>query len=223
MNNRLISKRGCHDHILTMLFLLLCQVEEEEYTSRIISQFSTGLLTLPEGATLRSFLAEKLTCDPMRITKKFAGASCLGKRVYHLCDKSQATNAEIEIAKQELNHLEHRFCLRVEHGQSGNPLPRTIVMPTTPVVGCFTAPPSATPLPQWLAAMAGQPGSVLLAPNLVQPQPGAPQVWPYQQPPVHFSIAAPPIHAAVRGQPAAPPYNLASHPVHHSPPITIVS
>ena len=172
---------------------------------------------------MRSFLAEKLTCDPMRITKKFAGASCLGKRVYHLCDKAQATNAQIEIAKQELSHLEQRFCLRVEHGQSGSPLPRTIVMPTTPVVSCFPAPPVATPLPQWLAAVVGQPGSITLAPNLTQIHPGAPQVWPYPQPPVQFSIAAPPVHAPVRGPHAAPPYSLASHAVHHSPAITIVS
>ena len=172
---------------------------------------------------MRSFLAERLTCDPMRITKKFAGASCLGKRVYHLCDKAQATKAEIEIAKQELIHLEHRFCLRVEHGQSGNPLPRTVVMPTTPVVGCYPVAPVATPLPQWLAAVAGQPGSVTLAPNLTQPQHGASQVWPYPQPPVHFSIAAPPLHVPVRGSHVAPTYKLALPAVHHSPPITIVS
>ena len=46
-----------------------------------------GLPFLPEGTTLRSYLAEKLNCDPMQITKKFAGASCLGKRVYHLCGR----------------------------------------------------------------------------------------------------------------------------------------
>jgi hypothetical protein len=61
--------------------------EEEEYTMRIIQHFRTGLLSLPDGHTLRSYLAEKLNCDPMRITKKFSGASCLGKRVYNLCDR----------------------------------------------------------------------------------------------------------------------------------------
>ena len=57
--------------------------EEEEYTSRIIYYFRNGMLQLPEGTTLRGYLAEQLNCDPMRITKKIAGASCLGKRVYH--------------------------------------------------------------------------------------------------------------------------------------------
>lgn len=56
--------------------------EEEEYASRIIYFYQNGILQLPEGVTLRSYLAERLNCDPMRITKKIAGASCcLGKRV----------------------------------------------------------------------------------------------------------------------------------------------
>eukprot|EP00592_Proboscia_alata_P027099 CAMPEP_0194428892 /NCGR_PEP_ID=MMETSP0176-20130528/43560_1 /TAXON_ID=216777 /ORGANISM="Proboscia alata, Strain PI-D3" /LENGTH=1181 /DNA_ID=CAMNT_0039241565 /DNA_START=243 /DNA_END=3788 /DNA_ORIENTATION=- len=101
--------------------------EEEEYTSRIIHHFSTGLLTLPEGTTLRSYLAKKLQCDPMRITKKFAGASCLGKRVYHLCERTQATLGDIEAAKAELARLEHRFRFRVEHGQSAS-----VLSPLTP-------------------------------------------------------------------------------------------
>jgi len=99
-------------------------IEEEEYTSRIIQYFSTGLLTLPDGATLRSYLAEKLNCDPMRITKKFTGACCLGRRAYHLRDRPRASPAEIEMASFELLHLEQRFRLRVEHDQTGVPLPQ---------------------------------------------------------------------------------------------------
>ena len=98
-------------------------IEEEEYTSRIIHYFSTGTLTLPEGTTLRSYLAEKLSCDPMRITKKYAGASCLGKRVYHLHERSNMTTMDVEAAKVELTQLEHRFRMRVEHGQAVSSLP----------------------------------------------------------------------------------------------------
>lgn len=36
------------------------QHEEEEYTQSIIDYFNTGLLSLPEGTTLRAYLAEKL-------------------------------------------------------------------------------------------------------------------------------------------------------------------
>ena len=35
-------------------------IEETEFTTRIIELFNTGLLELPEGQTLRSFLAQKL-------------------------------------------------------------------------------------------------------------------------------------------------------------------
>ncbi len=78
---------------------------------------------MPDGATLRSYLAEKLNCDPMRITKKFTGACCLGRRAYHLRDRPRASPAEIEMASFELLHLEQRFRLRVEHEQTGLPLP----------------------------------------------------------------------------------------------------
>ena len=60
----------------------------------------------------------------MRITKKFTGACCLGRRVYHLRDRPRASPAEIEMVKAELDHLEQRFRLRVEHEQSGLPLSR---------------------------------------------------------------------------------------------------
>lgn len=103
---------------------MLPQVEEEEYTSRSIHYFSTGLLTLPEGATLRSYLADKLNCDPMRITKKFTGACCLGRRVYNSRDRPQPSHVETEMAKAEMDHLEKRFRMRVEHDQSGEPLAR---------------------------------------------------------------------------------------------------
>ena len=109
---------------ISQTFVILLQVEEEEYTSRVIQYFSTGLLTLPDGATLRSYLADKLNCDPMRITKKFTGACCLGRRVYHLRDRQQALPAEIKMAQAELDHLEHRFRMRVEHDNSGFPMAR---------------------------------------------------------------------------------------------------
>ena len=36
------------------------QSEEEDFTQRIIDYFNNGLLPLPEGITLRAYLAEKL-------------------------------------------------------------------------------------------------------------------------------------------------------------------
>jgi hypothetical protein len=158
-------------------------IEEEEYTSRIIHHFSTGLLTLPEGTTLRSYLAEKLNCDPMRITKKYAGAACLGKRVYHLCDRSQATVADVEMAKAELARLELRFRARVEHGQTGIPIPRTDVMPTigNGPSNIFAPNPqtAAAAANQWLQSFAGM-ASPAANPSTVSsfPMPVAPAQIP---------------------------------------------
>lgn len=112
------EQSDCSPSHHSSFLMLLFQVEEEEYTSRIIHYFISGLLTLPEGATLRSYLADKLNCDPMRITKKYAGASCLGRRVYHFRDRVHPTVGEIQVAKAELDHLEQRFRLRIEGRQS---------------------------------------------------------------------------------------------------------
>lgn len=59
--------------------------EEYEYAKKIIEYFKIGMIDFPSlstGVTLRSYLAEKLDCDPIRITKKFAGELSLGKKVY---------------------------------------------------------------------------------------------------------------------------------------------
>lgn len=53
--------------------------EEQAYADRLIRDFEAGLLPLENGATLRAYLSRKLNCDPMRISKKFAGTKCLGK------------------------------------------------------------------------------------------------------------------------------------------------
>ena len=63
------------------------QPEEEAYSTAVIRHFRAGLLRLPDGLTLRGYLAEKLNCDPMRITKKYAGAACLGKRTFSFQDR----------------------------------------------------------------------------------------------------------------------------------------
>ena len=47
--------------------------EEELYANKIIDLFNKGLLNVSSGTTLRSYLSDRLSCDPMRITKKFAG------------------------------------------------------------------------------------------------------------------------------------------------------
>jgi hypothetical protein len=104
-------------------------VEEEEYATRYIHYFSSGLLTLPEGTTLRASLADKLHCDPMRITKKYAGASCLGSKISRslvgvVGEKNNGrpyyTAEEVECAKMELRQLDARFQMRLLGSSSGS-------------------------------------------------------------------------------------------------------
>lgn len=52
------------------------------YANRLVYEFENGFLTDCEnGCTLRSYLARKLNCAPMRISKKFSGR-CIGKLAY---------------------------------------------------------------------------------------------------------------------------------------------
>ena len=54
-------------------------LDEEYYAKQLITAFENGTLDdCEEGRTLRSYLAMKLNCAPMRISKKFAGQS-IGK------------------------------------------------------------------------------------------------------------------------------------------------
>eukprot|EP00968_Pinguiococcus_pyrenoidosus_P005688 scaffold368_cov258-Pinguiococcus_pyrenoidosus.AAC.51 len=92
-------------------------VEEEDYVMKIIELFNRGLLSAPEGTTLRAYLADALNCDPMRITKKFTGTACLGKRVYHSAEQNSVNAEEIEKAKEELSTLETRFKTRLERNR----------------------------------------------------------------------------------------------------------
>lgn len=87
--------------------------EEETYANKIILYFNKGLLGIACGTTLRSYLSEKLNCDPMRITKKFAGASCIGKQVYQPADESSYNKAMLTKIEEELKELQRLFLKRL--------------------------------------------------------------------------------------------------------------
>jgi hypothetical protein len=74
-------------------------VEEEAYVARVIQDFNSGFLDAPAGTTLRTYLSEKLKCDPMRITKKFTGEACIGKRVFHPAVRSSSNASAIDRAQ----------------------------------------------------------------------------------------------------------------------------
>lgn len=78
-------------------------MEEEAYVARVIQDFNSGFLSAPPGTTLRSYLSEKLHCDPMRITKKFTGDSCIGKRVFHPAVRCASNSITIDKAQVRTN------------------------------------------------------------------------------------------------------------------------
>jgi hypothetical protein len=92
-------------------------VEEESYVARVIQDFNSGYLNAPPGTTLRTYLSDKLNCDPMRITKKFTGDSCIGKRVFHPAVRCSSNAALIDKAQSELDALERRWRKRLEMQQ----------------------------------------------------------------------------------------------------------
>ena len=154
--------------LIPPLFICCPQEEEEEYTTRVIHHFSSGLITLPEGKTLRTFLADKLHCDPMRITKKFAGASCLSKKIHTLCERPQFTPQEIEAARIEIERLEERFKLRLEHGP-GVVLPSIERKTPVPIGGSVTSPQYSNSYAPDAASVCSLTGSInppqIMAPN----------------------------------------------------------
>jgi hypothetical protein len=94
-----------------LIWLYFSQAEEERYANKVIEYFNAGTLKLDEndrGITLRAYLAQKLGCDPMRITKKYTGAACLGKRVYHAF-RQNGRSEDVDRAERELDALENEF------------------------------------------------------------------------------------------------------------------
>lgn len=73
--------------------------EEEAYVARVIQDFNSGYLDAPAATTLRTYLSEKLKCDPMRITKKFTGEACIGKRVFHPAVRNPSNASAIDKAQ----------------------------------------------------------------------------------------------------------------------------
>mmetsp|Transcript_27865 Transcript_27865/g.28124 ORF Transcript_27865/g.28124 Transcript_27865/m.28124 type:complete len:415 (+) Transcript_27865:64-1308(+) len=82
MNEELKEDRSTDDMSDILLRTGQFSVEEEEYANVLVDSFLCGNISwVPrDGKTLRSFLAKRLHCDPMRISKKFAHLNNLSHR-----------------------------------------------------------------------------------------------------------------------------------------------
>lgn len=106
---------------------------EEQYAEAIVAAFRRGILCdANEGCTLRSYLAKKLACAPMRISKKYPGGS-VGKMVYK---KGQFSENELSLAMKHIEFMELRFKRSLIPGA------------TTPAAAKMPAPQRTVPLPR---------------------------------------------------------------------------
>ncbi|CAB9514596.1 expressed unknown protein [Seminavis robusta] len=83
--------------------------EEEAYVEVLTEAFKAGIVPIPEGATLRVFLASMLNCPTKRISKKFVGTNYHGKRAYV---RKRVGEYDPEVAKgirERLREMEGRF------------------------------------------------------------------------------------------------------------------
>lgn len=102
--------------------------EEQKYAVAILQYFKKGLLDIPAGTTLRSYMSEKLQCDPMRVSKKLAGTHFagypiekkMGKRTFVPCDQGldqDAFQKMIEPIKNKMTILEQEFLKRLKEDE----------------------------------------------------------------------------------------------------------
>lgn len=83
--------------------------EEETFTNTIIHYFKRGLLDIEDGTSLRWYLAKRLNCEAMRVTKKLKGNSSIGKQIFRALENTPENRMAILHAKDELTVLEKHF------------------------------------------------------------------------------------------------------------------
>ncbi|RLN93387.1 hypothetical protein BBJ28_00018571 [Nothophytophthora sp. Chile5] len=89
--------------------------EEEVYAASLIDCFFKGVLDIAEGTTLRAFLASRLCCNPMRISKKLASECIadiripkkLGSSTFVL--RGEVTAEEQMETEEALRSLQHAY------------------------------------------------------------------------------------------------------------------
>lgn len=83
--------------------------EEEAFTNMIIHYFKRGLLHVEDGTSLRWYLAKRLNCEAMRVTKKLKGNSSIGKQIFRALENNEENRQAIAHANDELAVVENLF------------------------------------------------------------------------------------------------------------------
>ncbi|CAI5737569.1 unnamed protein product [Hyaloperonospora brassicae] len=103
--------------------------EEESFTNLIIHFFKRGLLDVEDGTSLRWYLAKRLNCEAMRVTKKLKGNSSIGKQVFRAVENNPANRRAIRLAREELAIVESRFLESLDTGAIGTGTQRVSLAP----------------------------------------------------------------------------------------------
>ncbi|KAG7395726.1 hypothetical protein PHYBOEH_003294 [Phytophthora boehmeriae] len=104
--------------------------EEEAFTNMTIHFFKRGLLDVEDGTSLRWYLAKRLNCEAMRVTKKLKGNSSIGKQIFRAMENTPANRQAIRRAREELAVVEARFIESLTNSGNtvGVPLPSSLVV-----------------------------------------------------------------------------------------------
>lgn len=84
-------------------------LEEVEYLLCLVEAFDHGYLPLPNGTTLRGFLAKMLSCKPKRISKRFEGVDYNGRKTFKKCADTSDTRVAAQKCLIKLGKLERRY------------------------------------------------------------------------------------------------------------------
>mmetsp|Transcript_17656 Transcript_17656/g.17731 ORF Transcript_17656/g.17731 Transcript_17656/m.17731 type:complete len:159 (+) Transcript_17656:61-537(+) len=91
-------------------------LEEENFASKLIELFQAGQIFcgVKEGQTLRSYLAQKLNCKLMRISKKYPGQNILSDRYHRSEIFREASTSTLIVDNLEKIFLEKDAIVRFE-------------------------------------------------------------------------------------------------------------
>jgi len=86
--------------------------EEKLYADMLIACFQVGYAPDCERLTMRCYVAQKLHCDPMRVSKKFAGIQGLGLRINAQRGLSKLTCDQVTKMKESLERKRLDFLVK---------------------------------------------------------------------------------------------------------------
>ncbi|OWZ16141.1 hypothetical protein PHMEG_00010109 [Phytophthora megakarya] len=89
-------------------------IDEHKYANLLMKQFQAGALPLADGLHLRVFMANMLQCDPLRVTKKYAGQAIGKQNFLYRSQKNYCYNLHIKLQKQ-LSNLRNHYYWHVQY------------------------------------------------------------------------------------------------------------